>query len=198
MDRAPRVPVWLKLAYGVAVPIIAVSYWYAYGPANYLWLSDIALVCTMLAVVTENRLLASMPAVGVLPLELVWTIDFLSGGRLIGLAAYMFDPNLSLYLRCLSGFHLALPPTLIWMLWRFGYDPRALALQTGVTWVALILSYLLTGSEKNINWVYGPGPEAQQTLPPLLYFGLEIFVWTLGILLPMHWLLNCIFPPKSA
>ena len=29
-----------------------------------------------------------MPAVGVLALELGWAIDFLAGGRLIGLAAY--------------------------------------------------------------------------------------------------------------
>jgi hypothetical protein len=40
-----------------------------------------------------------MPAVGVLALELGWAIDFLAGGRLIGIAAYMFDEKLS----CLCG-----------------------------------------------------------------------------------------------
>ena len=43
------VPLWLKLAYGVSLPVIAVVYWRAYGPGNFLWLSDIALLCTALA-----------------------------------------------------------------------------------------------------------------------------------------------------
>jgi hypothetical protein len=127
------VPAWLKLGYGVATPVIGAVYWRHYGPRNFLWLSDLALASTALSVTTENRLLASMPAVGVLPLELAWNADFLSGGRLIGLAGYMFDHRLPLGLRALSLFHVALPPTLLWMLRRFGYDPRALPAQTALT-----------------------------------------------------------------
>jgi hypothetical protein len=68
-DRAPdgrrrSIPLWLKLGYGVAVPVIAAVYWHAYGPQNYLWLSDIALALTAAAVWTGSRRLASMPAVG--------------------------------------------------------------------------------------------------------------------------------------
>jgi hypothetical protein len=46
------VPLWLKLAYGTAVSIIAVDYWRKYGPSNFLWLSDIALACTAVSVLT--------------------------------------------------------------------------------------------------------------------------------------------------
>jgi hypothetical protein len=91
-----HISLWLTLAYGLAVPVIAVVYWRNYGPANFLWLSDIGLAFTLASLLTGNGLLASMPAVGVLPLELAWTIDFLAGGRVIGLAAYMFDRKLPL------------------------------------------------------------------------------------------------------
>jgi hypothetical protein len=134
-----------------------------------------------------------MPAVGVLPLEVAWTLDFIAGGNLIGLAAYMFDAQYPLYLRGLSLFHLALPPTLIWLLYRLGYDRRALVAQTAVTWVALTLSYLLTEPAENINWVFGPGNEPQQTLPPLVYFGLEMLVIPLAVIVPMHFLLSRLF-----
>lgn len=186
-------PLWLKISYGVAVPVIVAAYWPAYGPSNFLWLSDIALALTALAVIFDNRLLASMPAVGVLPLELLWTADFLAGGRLVGLAAYMFDPALPLDLRLLSLFHLALPPTLLWMLYRFGYDRRAFAWQTALTWAVLIASYAATDPRTNINWVFGPGTEPQQFIPPLLYLGFLLVFLPLGVLLPMHWLLSRLF-----
>jgi hypothetical protein len=34
---AEHISLWLTLAYGLAVPVIAVVYWRAYGPANFLW-----------------------------------------------------------------------------------------------------------------------------------------------------------------
>ncbi len=153
--------VWLTAAYSLATPIIAAVYWRSYGPANFLWLSDIALAFTLLSLLSREPLLASMPAVGVLALELGWTIDFLTGGRLIGLAAYMFDERLSLPLRSLSLFHLALPPTLLFLLSMFGYDKRAFVLQTLLTWVVLLISYNATDPEKNINCVFGPGAMAE-------------------------------------
>ena len=193
MVNAGHIPLWLTLAYSLAVPVIAIIYWRKYGPANFLWLSDIALVFTFAALLSGNRLLASMPAVGVLALELAWTIDFLSGGRLIGLAAYMFDSKLPLYLRGLSLFHLALPPTLLFLLYRLGYDQSALIYQTLLTWVVLIITYLTTDPEKDINWVFGPGSKPQQVLPPLIYLGLELVIIPICVLLPTHLLLKRIF-----
>jgi hypothetical protein len=191
--NAGDIPLWLKLGYAVPVPVIAIVYWTNYGPANFLWLSDIALLFTLAAVLAENPLLASMPAVGVLPLEIAWTIDFLSGGRLIGLAAYMFDPKLPLYLRALSTFHLALPPTLLFLLYRLGYDERALLYQTLLTWAVLIASYLVSPSEQNINWVFGPGSKPQERLPAPLYLIFEMIVLALLVFIPTHLVLKCFF-----
>jgi len=184
----------LKLASGGFILVIAGVYWRAYGPGNFLWLSDIGLACTVLAIIFESRLLASMPAVGVLPLELAWTADFLAGGRLLGLAAYMFDERLPLHLRGLSLFHLGVPLILVWLLYRNGYDSRAAIWQTGVTWAALLLSYAFTEPEKNINWVFGPGREPQQSMPPLLYLGLEMVLMPALMIVPMHFLLQWLFP----
>jgi hypothetical protein len=175
------------------VPVIAVVYWRAYGPTNFLWLSDIGLAFTLVALLTGNRLLASMAAVGVLALELAWTIDFVFGGRLISIAAYMFDSKLPLYLRGLSFFHLALPPTLLFLLSRFGYDQRALIYQTLLTWAVLIVTYLATDREKNINWVFGPGSKPQHVLPPWLYLGLVMAIIPVCVFLPTHWLLKRFF-----
>ena len=193
MVSSGQISSWLTLVYGLAVPVIAVIYWRAYGPANFLWLSDIGLAFTLAALLSGNRLLVSMPAVGVLVLELAWTIDFLFGGRLIGLAAYMFDSKLPLYLRGISLFHLALPPTLFFLLYRSGYDGRALIYQTLLTWVVLIVTYVATDPKKNINWVFGPGSKPQDLLPPLLYLSLEMVIIPVFVFLPTHLLLKYFF-----
>lgn len=198
MEAVAAVPLWLKLGYGVSIVVIAAVYWREYGPSNFLWLSDIALALTALAVIFEYPLFASMPAIGVLPLELVWTVDFIAGGRLFGLAGYMFDPRYSLFLRALSLFHLALPPTLIWMLFRFGYDARALIWQLIVTWTALVVCYAFTAPDKNINWVFGPGTEPQKKMPPLRYLALLLLVQTFAVILPMHFLLSYLFGAPQA
>jgi len=198
LSAAHGVPAWLKFGYATATPIVGGVYWRYYGPRNFLWLSDLALASTALSVTTENRLLASMPAVGVLPLELAWNVDFASGGRMLGLAGYMFDRRLPLGLRALSLFHVALPPTLLWMMRRFGYDPRALPAQTLLTWTALSASYALTRPEDNINWVFGPGRKPQRTIPPLLYLGLEMIVLPVAVILPMHFLLKRAFPRRGS
>jgi hypothetical protein len=193
MVNSGQIPSWLTLGYLLVVPVIAAVYWRAYGPANFLWLSDIALAFTLAALLAGNRLLASMAAVGVLALELAWTIDFLVGGRLIGIAAYMYDPKLPLYLRALSLFHVALPPTLLFLLYRLGYDQRALIYQTLLTWAVLIITFVATDREKNINWVFGPGNKPQQLVHPLLYLGLEMAIIPVCVFLPTHWLLKRFF-----
>ncbi len=184
---------WLTLVYGLAVPLIAVIYWRAYGPTNFLWLSDVGLVLTLAALLSGSRLIASMAAVGMLALELAWTIDFLAGGRLITIAAYMFDAKLPRYLRGLSLFHLALPPTLLFLVYQFGYEWRALIYQTLLTWAVLIVTYVTTDPEKNINWVFGPGSKPQHVVPPLLYLGLEMAIIPICVFLPTHLLLDRFF-----
>lgn len=190
------IPLWLKIAYIAFVPFLIVIYWPRYGASNFLWLSDIALFFTAAAVVLESPLFASMPAVGVLPLEVFWTIDFLLLGR-FGLTSYMFDAKWPLWLRGISLFHLALPPTLIWMLWRFGYDPSAFPLQVALTVAVLLFCYLFTDPEKNINWVFGPGEKPQTKLAPRLYFAILMVVIPLCVMTPMHFLLLWLFGPTG-
>jgi hypothetical protein len=192
MGPESAVPLWLKLGYAVFVPVLVVIYWQRYGPSNFLWLSDIALFFTTAAVVFESPLLASMPAVGVLPLEIFWTIDFLLLGR-FGLTSYMFDAKYPLWLRAISLFHLALPPTLIWMLWRLGYKPAAFPLQIALTWIVLTICYLFTDPEKNINWAFGPGEKPQTKLPKRRYFALLMLIIPFAVMLPMHVLLSWLF-----
>lgn len=188
------IPLWLKIAYGVFVPFLIVVYWPRYGPSNFLWLSDIALFSTAAAVIFEIPLLAAMPAVGVLPLEIFWTLDFLLLGR-FGLTSYMFDRQYPLWLRAISLFHLALPPTLFWMLWKFGYDQRAFLFQLALFWVVLIACYLFTDPAKNINWAFGPGEKPQKRISPRLYFAILIVVIPLCVTTPTHFALLWIFGP---
>jgi hypothetical protein len=192
----PAIPVMLKLAYAVATVAIARVYKRRYGAGNFLWLSDIAFALTTSAVIAESRRLASIAA-GVLPLELAWTLDLLCRGKLLGLADYMFDRTYPISLRALSFFHVALPPTLLWMLRRFGYDRAALAPQIAMIASALILSRVLTEPEKNINWAFGIGPRPRSRLPAPLYLAFETAALTAGMLVPAHLLLRQLFPVRS-
>lgn len=185
-------PLWLKLAYGLFVPFLIVVYWPRYGPSNFLWLSDIALFFTAAAVIFDAPLLAAMPAVGVLPLEMFWTLDFLLLGRL-GLTGYMFDSQYPFWLRAVSLFHLALPPTLIWILWNYGYDPLAFPLQLALTLAVLLACYLFTDPEKNINWVFGPGEKPQQRISPRLYLLILMAFISVCVMTPTHFVLLWLF-----
>ena len=101
-------PLWLKLAYTAFVAVLVPYYWKTYGPTNFLYFCDVALLMTVPALWLESRLLASMPLVGILVPQLFWQVDFLAGlfgVELTGMTAYMFDENLSLVARGLSFFH---------------------------------------------------------------------------------------------
>ncbi len=163
-----RIPLWLKVLYGLFLCVLVPVYWRHHGPTNFLWASDIALFLVFVAVWLEKPLPNSMMAIGVLPFELAWTVDFLAGARLIGMASYMFNPDLPLYLRALSLYHLALPPVMVFLLYRLGYDRRALLAQTLLVWIVLPATYLLTDPADNINLVFGLSREPQTSLPPLL------------------------------
>jgi hypothetical protein len=185
----PAYPAWARWPAALFVLALVPVYWRAYGPGNFLWFSDIALFAILLSLWTGWRLPYSMMAIGVLPMELFWIADFASGARLFGFTGYMFDPALPWWLRAFSLFHLAIPPLLVWMLARQGYDERALAAQTALAWIVLPASFLLTGPGENVNWVHGPdGP--QDLLPPLVYLGLYMLLLPLVVYAPMHRLLR--------
>src|SRR4029453_4355975 len=167
------IPLDLKVGYTLFFCALVPIYWRQYGPANFLWFSDIALLALVPALWLENALLASMMAVSVVFFEALWNIDFFfllaTGKSLIGLSAYMFDPRIPLFIRGLSGFHIVLPLLLLWMLHRLGYDQRAFVWQAIVALVVLPLSYLVSNPQENVNWVYGFGQNPQKILPGPLF-----------------------------
>lgn len=193
------IPTGIKVAYTLAVAVIVPVYWVQYGPVNFLWFSDIALLVTVPALWLESRFLASMMAVGVMVPEIGWNADFfaglLTGESPFGITAYMFDADIPLYLRALSGFHVILPPLLVYLLFRLGYDPRALWAQTLLAWVVIPASRLLSTPEHNVNWVYGPGDFVQDWLPGPVYVGLLMLLFPLLFHLPAHLVFRRFFPP---
>jgi hypothetical protein len=170
----------------VLVPV----YWQAYGPANFLWASHFALLFVLVSLWSERTLPNSMMAVGVLPFELAWSLDLLSGARLLGVTSYMFEPERPLYLRGLSLFHLVLPPLMLFLLLRLGYNRRALAAQTLLTWIVLPVTYLVTDPADNVNLVFGFGREPQAVIPPRLHLALEMVLLPLAICWPSHLVLQ--------
>jgi hypothetical protein len=103
------IPLGLKVVYTIFVCALVPIYWREYGPANFLWFSDIALLALVPALWLENALLVSMLAISVVFFEALWNLDFFfrlaTGKPLIGLSAYMFDPRIPLFIRGLSCFH---------------------------------------------------------------------------------------------
>lgn len=191
------VPLWLKIAWTLLVCLILPIYWVQYGPQNFLWFSDVALILAVPALWLESRLLASMMLLAVGLPELGWNVDFLyqfiTGKRLMGLADYMFESDRPVYLRGLSLFHLGLLPLLVFLVHRLGYDPRALPMQIVLGWVIFIATYLLTDPEENINWVFGPGDTPQQRVPASLYLVGVMILFAAAVYVPTHFLLKWLF-----
>ena len=182
----------IKVGYTLFLLVLVPVYWAHYGPRNFLWFSDIALLATGAALWLESSLLASMMALAVLLPELAWNLDFfgrlLTGRRLFGMSAYMFDAATPRYLRALSLFHVPLPAGLVCLVARLGYDRRAFALQSLLALVVLPLSYWVTDPAENVNWVHGLG-RAQRWMPPWLYLALLTVSFWLVLYLPPHLLM---------
>lgn len=207
-----RIPLWFKLAYTAFCCVLVPKYWIDYGPTNFLYFCDVALLMTLVALWREDKLLASMPAVGILLPQALWMADFLGtavGLPLLGMTGYMFNPKIPLFTRGLSFFHFWLPIVLVWMVWRLGYDRRAIWGWTGIAMVLLVVCYFLMPAPPaptdnpnlpvNINYVHGlsdTGP--LEFLPPTAYFALLLVTLPACIYAPTHWALNRWFGVRSA
>jgi hypothetical protein len=190
------VPLWLKVVYTLFLGVLVPVYWVRWGPRNFLWFSDIALLATAVALWLESALLASMMALAIALPELAWNADFfgrlVSGRQLLGLSGYMFDAGTPRSLRALSLFHVVLPAVLLWLVFRLGYDRRAWLLQTLVALVVLPLTYALTDPADNVNWVYGPGRQPQTWISPRAYLALVMVFFPVVVYLPTHLLLSAL------
>jgi hypothetical protein len=205
-QTASRVPLWLKVVYTAYVAVLVPVYWHYYGPTNFLYFCDVALILTLIAIWPENALLISMCAVGILVPQTVWVIDFAStaaGFPLTGMTNYMFDSSHSLFLRLLSLFHGWLPFLLVYLVWRTGYDRRGFWSWTVLSWALLFICFFAMPTPDvgltpvNINYVWGLSDTAAQTwVPPYVWFAGMLVGLPLIAYAPVH-LLLARFMPKA-
>jgi hypothetical protein len=207
--RAPRnrIPRWLKLSYTAFLAIMIPIYWRSYGPTNFLYFCDVALLLTLAGVWCESALLVSLPAVGIILPQMLWCADFvaqLCGLKIVGMTAYMFDENRSLLLRGISLFHGWLPFLLLYLVRRLGYDKRALVGWSVICVALCLIAFFLLppagaalsnpNIPRNVNYVFGmDDAKPQNLLPPLGYLAAWIAA-LIGIIgIPSHLLLQKFF-----
>ena len=197
--RARAVPPWVKATALASSALVVVGYWPHYGPANFLWFSNLALFLLTLGLALERPLLVSMPAVGVFLLETGWTADLVirlaTGGRAFGITDYLFDPAYPAWVRAITLYHAALPPALWWATGRLGYDRRALAAWLGVAAASAGVALAFTDPSRNINWLWGLGADPPTRLVRPAYLLAWAAVLVLGFWWPTHRLLGWARPP---
>jgi hypothetical protein len=207
MKQSPRIPLAVKVIYSAFVAVMVPYYWHAYGPQNFLYFCDVALLITFIGIWRESALLISMQAVGILLPQALWLMDFgsrLLGFHLLGMTDYMFNPKYTLFVRGLSLFHGWLPMLLVWLVYRLGYDRRALQYQTIVGTLLLLICYFgftppgtlnSWRMPTNINYVFGTSDtQAQTAMPPLLRLGIMLAGMPVLLYLPTHWVLKKLMP----
>lgn len=205
---AAAIPLGLKVAFTLFMAVLVPVYWANYGPTNFLYFCDVALFMTLVALWTENRLLASAAAVGILLPQFFWCIDFcaeLAGFKLTGMTSYMMDSSRSLFLRGLSLFHGWLPFLLAYLVLKLGYDPRALKVWTVLAVVLCLVAYyflppagaVLANPKlpRNVNYVFGlDETKPQAWLSPGVYLTAWLAALFAVIYLPTHALLKRAVP----
>ena len=201
------IPLALKIAFTGFMAILVPFYWHAYGPTNFLYFCDIALFFALIGVWTEKPIWASMAAVGITLPQVLWQVDFLGqtfGIPVAGMTDYMFDSNIALFARGLSFFHFWLPIMLIYMVWRHGYDRRALLGWTATAWVAMLIAYFLLpapgdalafdNQPHNVDYVFGPNADTAQTwMSPIAWLGVMLIGLPTLLYVPTHFVLVKLF-----
>ena len=192
-----RLPLGLKIGYTIFLIVWIPTYWVQYGPSNFLWLCDIANLILAVALWRDSALLVSSQAVSVLLIQVALVVDLgvalIAGIHPIGGTEYMFDPQKPLPVRLLSLFHVAMPPFLLWCLWRLGYDRRGWKLQTVFAWVILPLSFLAGDAETNLNWLWSLFGWRQTLVSPPLFVPIAMVLYPLVLYLPSHALLRRLY-----
>ncbi|MGL9622494.1 hypothetical protein QRQ56_31445 [Bradyrhizobium sp. U531] len=200
----PGVPLWVKIAFSAFMAVLVPVYVYWYGPTNFLYFCDVSLILTLIGIWTESALLISMCGVGLLLPQAFWVLDFVarfSGYSLVGMTDYMFVSEHSFFLRFLSGFHGWLPLLLVFLIWRLGYDPRALFRWSALAWVLLLVCYFFMPSPTPnpgmtpVNIIFGPSDTAPQAfVPPVVWLAGLMIGLPLLAFVPTHFILMRLAP----
>jgi hypothetical protein len=170
------------------------TYHDAYGAANFLFLCNIGVILTAIALILRNRLLISSQAVAAPVIALAWAVDagwkLATGEFLFGSTSYMWDPAYPLFARLLSLYHLAWPLLLWAVLRRTGYDPRGWPLQAAVAALALLAGRWLAPADGNVNFAWADPFFGRQLGPAALHL---LLCWSVlaGVAYgASHWLLR--------
>jgi hypothetical protein len=178
-------PLWLA----VYLP----AYSYAYGLTNFLFLCNIGVIVTAIGLWLGSRLLLSSQAVAAIFIGGVWTLDFgarlATGSHLLGVTAYMWDPQYPLATRLMSLYHVAWPLLLLACLARLGYDRRGWPLQSAIAATLIVLCRLATPPADNINYAFTDPLFGRQLGPPVVHVAIIVAAVTLGIYGSTHWAL---------
>lgn len=205
------IPLWVKLLYTLFVLVLVPNYLRAYGPTNFLYFCDVALLLTVAALWLESALLASAAAVGIVLPQILWMLDFLGsavGLPITGMTGYMFNAELPLFARFLSFFHFWLPLLLLWLVARLGYDRRAVVLWTPLALALVLISYFFLppppapaddpGLPVNVNYAFGLSDEhPQDWMPPVAYLLCLLAALPIAVFWPTHLLFKRIFRPPQ-
>jgi len=212
ISGAKPIPLGLKLVYTAFMTVLIPVYLHHYGPTNFLYFCDVALLLTLIGIWTENKLLISMSAVGILLPQALWVIDFVAqmmGLKLTGMTAYMFDENRSLFLRGLSLFHGWLPFLLVYLVAKLGYDKRAFGIWTVLGMSLCLIAFFClppAGAQLadpkipvNVNYVFGLDDAKPQTWVAAKTY---LMVWMAALLAivytPTHYVLKKFFTKQTA
>jgi hypothetical protein len=185
------VPLWLKVGYTIwLVSWTALYSQYAESRQQFLWMCHIGVFVMGAGLWLESPLLMSWQAVSLLLADTLWTLDFACALTIhvhpIGATLYMFKPEMPQIQRAIALYHVAIPVILIWALWRMGYDRRAFWAQLLTCWIVFPLAYFFGTRQDNINWVYGPFGNPQDTIPPLAYLFVAMTIYPIVVYLPSH------------
>ena len=134
------------------------SYASAYGFRNFLFLCNLGVILTALAILFGSRLLLGSQAVAAPVIGIAWGLDagwrVVTGAHLFGGTEYMWDPQYPLFTRLLSLYHLFWPVLVVALVRRIGYDRRSWPLQAGIAGAALVVCRLATPPAENINFAF--------------------------------------------
>jgi len=205
------IPLATKLFLTLYVAVMVPIYLTTYGPTNFLFFCDMALLLTLVAMWSGSALLVSAAAVGILLPQLLWAVDFLStlmGMPITGMTEYMFQESIPLHVRFLSFFHFWLPFLLIWLLGKTGYDHRGLPLWMVIAFTSLYICYFFMPAPPapvtdpalpvNINYVYGFSDQGtQKWMPEVAWFVLLQLMLVFLVFLPSHWALKRLYPTSK-
>jgi len=197
-QASARLPMTLKVAYSLFMAVLIPFYWATYGPTNFLYFCDVAIILTLVAVWRESRTLVSMAAVGILIPQIVWVADFTAtffGFPLLGMTEYMFRESIPLFARGLSAFHGWIPFLLLYLIYKLGYNKSALLYWTFLAWCLMAISYYWLPAPGdalanpnipvNVNYVFGlEETKAQSMMSADSYFFLLLLVMPIVIYWP--------------